>query len=385
MPDNDGLGTETQRITYEDARRVTYEDARRDMDICNACRYCEGFCAVFPAMERRRAFADGDLEFLANLCHNCRGCYYACQYAPPHEFGINLPRVFAELRTESYAHYAWPASLARLFYRNGTVVSVVTALGMAVLLALAFALIAPGTLFGRHPQPGGFYTVIPWAVMTAIAAITFIFALVALWMGAVNFWRATGGGSAANGGAILRAAHDVFTLRNLGGGGGGCNDRSESFSTTRRRFHHAMFYGFLLCFASTCVATFYDHMLGQPAPYPFFSPPVLLGFVGGLGMLVGTGGLIWLKVTGDPEPAAPSLMGPDYAFLFLLGLAAATGLLLLAFRATGAMGTLLALHLGVILALFLLLPYSKFVHGIYRSAALLRNAIEDRAEETHAA
>ena len=39
-------------------------------------------------------------------------------------------------------------------------------------------------------------------------------------------------------------------------------------------------------------------------------------------------------------------------------------------------GMLLAAHLGVILALFLVLPYSKFVHGIYRSAALLRNAAE---------
>ena len=44
------------------------------------------------------------------------------------------------------------------------------------------------------------------------------------------------------------------------------------------------------------------------------------------------------------------------------------------------MGTLLALHLGVILSLFLMLPYSKFVHGIYRSAALLRHALEARRE-----
>ena len=291
-------------------RRETYDDARRDMDICNACRYCEGFCAVFPAMERRRAFADGDLEYLANLCHNCRGCYYACQYAPPHPFGINIPRTFAELRTESYAKYAWPAPLARLFYRNGTVVSVATATGMAVVLALAFALVSPDALFARHAHPGGFYEVIPWGVMTGIAALTFIFALVALAIGARNFWRATGGGSASDARAIAHAAHDVFSLRNLGGGGHGCNDRGEAFSTTRRRFHHAMFYGFLLCFASTCVATFYDHFLGHPAPYPFFSPPVLLGFVGGVGMIIGTSGLVWLKITGDPEPVAPSMMGP---------------------------------------------------------------------------
>ncbi|MEM8843158.1 MAG: 4Fe-4S ferredoxin, partial [Pseudomonadota bacterium] len=64
-------------------------EARRTMEICNACRYCEGYCPVFPAMERRRAFASADLGHLANLCHNCKGCWLACQYAPPHEFGLN--------------------------------------------------------------------------------------------------------------------------------------------------------------------------------------------------------------------------------------------------------------------------------------------------------
>ena len=56
------------------------------MQICNACRYCEGFCAVFPAMTRRLEFAKADIHYLANLCHNCGACLHACQYAPPHEF-----------------------------------------------------------------------------------------------------------------------------------------------------------------------------------------------------------------------------------------------------------------------------------------------------------
>jgi len=43
------------------------------------------------------------------------------------------------------------------------------------------------------------------------------------------------------------------------------------------------------------------------------------------------------------------------------------------------MGTLLAVHLGCVLALFVVMPYSKFVHGIYRGAALLRNAVEQAA------
>ena len=32
------------------------------MTICNACRYCEGYCAVFPAMEKRLTFSDGRHE-----------------------------------------------------------------------------------------------------------------------------------------------------------------------------------------------------------------------------------------------------------------------------------------------------------------------------------
>jgi Fe-S oxidoreductase len=63
--------------------------------VCNACRYCEQYCPVFPAMEERREFARVDLAYLANLCHNCGECLYACQYAPPHEFGINVPRTLA--------------------------------------------------------------------------------------------------------------------------------------------------------------------------------------------------------------------------------------------------------------------------------------------------
>ncbi|MEA7543832.1 hypothetical protein ONO12_26635, partial [Salmonella enterica subsp. enterica serovar Montevideo] len=40
-------------------------------------------------------------------------------------------------------------------------------------------------------------------------------------------------------------------------------------------------------------------------------------------------------------------------------------------RDTSGMGILLALHLGVVMALFLTLPYGKFAHGFFRCAALL--------------
>ena len=355
-------------------------EARRAMEVCNACRYCEGFCAVFPAMELRREFAAGDLNYLANLCHSCRGCYYACQYAPPHEFGINVPKVLAEVRDESYAQYAWPAPLARLYQRNGLVMALAMAAGVGGVLVLALLFQRHGVLFGAQPvAPGlGFYNVIPYRVMVGVASVTFLFSILAMAVGFARFWRDTGGTAAelTRRRPLLQALRDAATLRYLGGGGHGCNDRNESFSTQRRLFHHLMAYGFLLCFASTSVATVYDDVLGWVAPYGFFSLPVLLGTVGGAGLMAGTAGLFWLKLAGDREPQSGKLLGADAGLLLLLMLIAATGLLLLAVRATGAMGVTLAVHLGFVLAFFVTMPYSKFVHAAYRSGALIRHAIE---------
>jgi citrate/tricarballylate utilization protein len=352
------------------------QQARRAMEVCNACRYCEGFCAVFPAMTLRREFSTADIGYLANLCHGCNGCYYACQYAPPHEFGINVPQVLAEVRAETYASNAWPAPLAKLYDRNGLVMAVAMAAGVACVLLLTMMLQGANT-FGVHPVvPGqGFYDVIPKAAMLWTASVTFGFAVIALAVGFARFWREMGG-RGATWPQVRRALHDAATLRYLGGGGHGCNDVGEGFSTERRRLHHLMAYGFLLCFAATSVGAVYDRLLGWVAPYGFFSLPVLLGTVGGAGLVLGCGGLLWLKLAGDQEPRARHLLGADAGLLLLLLLIGVTGLLLLGVRATGAMGVVLAVHLGLVLALFVTLPYSKFVHGAYRVGALIRYGSE---------
>jgi citrate/tricarballylate utilization protein len=365
--------------THPLAASAHVAEARRSMEVCNACRYCESYCAVFPAMAMRRDFSAGDLTHLANLCHGCKGCYHACQYAPPHPFGINLPATFAEIRQESYAAYAWPAAAGRLFERNGTVVAVAMAVFVTLLLVAVAAIKDPAMLYAPQTGPGAFYRIIPLWLMNLLAGGSFLYALLALTMGGIAYWRATGaGGVPISAPPALDAAHDIFTLKNLGGGGHGCNDLDDSFAMLRRRLHHAVFYGFLLCFASTTSGFLAHTFLGWHAPYGLFSVTVLLGTLGGLLLMGGAAGLAWVKTATDPVPVARRLMGGEYALLAILFLIAASGLLLLAVRHTGAMGLLLAFHLGLVLAFFITLPYSKMVHGLYRGLALLRNAIEKR-------
>src|SRR5215471_14001722 len=106
------------------------EEADRLMTVCNSCRYCEGLCAVFPAMVMRRVFADGDLNYLANLCHGCGACYIDCQFSPPHAFDVNVPKTLEEVRAQSWAASAWPAFGAGLFARNLTAISLAAALSV---------------------------------------------------------------------------------------------------------------------------------------------------------------------------------------------------------------------------------------------------------------
>ena len=356
-------------------------EVERVMHVCNACRYCEGFCAVFPAMTRRLQFNRADVHYLANLCHSCGACLHACQYAPPHEFAINVPGAMSQLRTETYEHYAWPPMLGALYRRNGLACAVAAATSLALFLVLAVAL--SGSLFRSGGVPGAnFYAVIPHNTMVLLFGSVFGFALLALGMGCARFWREVSPAeplASGRPGAVAEATADALRLKYLDGGHGeGCNEADDRYTLVRRRFHHLTFYGFLLCLASTSVATAYHYLLGYPAPYPVLSLPVLLGTVGGIGLVIGPAGLWWLSRRRHPLHGAASQRSLDRAFIALLFATSLSGLVLLAWRESAAMPLLLAVHLGIVMALFLTLPYGKFAHGIYRCAALLKFAIEKR-------
>lgn len=342
-------------------------EARRQIEICNACRYCEGFCSVFPAMTRQKAFADGDITQLANLCHNCRGCYYACQYTAPHEFALNIPAALAEVRVQSWERLARPQAFARLFQTHGVAVAGL----LVVVLAWFF-----WALTALKPEIGvGFYAYLAHNTLVAIFVPAFLLPLALMALSLRDYWREVGGGRVRLS-HILSALHSAAAMKNLSGGHGeGCNFEAEDrFSDRRRVFHHLMMYGFLLCFGSTASGTVMHYGLGWEAPYSLLSLPKLLGLPGGLMMVAGAGGLAVLKLRADPALGAARVWGGEMAFILLLGAVALTGLALYVATGTGMVGTLLAIHLATVMVLFLLLPFSKMVHGFFRIAALVAEA-----------
>jgi citrate/tricarballylate utilization protein len=367
--------------TSNQSAEAILSESERVMNICNACRYCEGFCAVFPAMEKRLDFASGDLRYLANLCHDCRECYYACQYSPPHEFQINVPKALSAVRQQSYKDYGWPGFMVNICANPVyTLIMSVVVIPLIFLMAGVLNLGVDGISTAYSDKQGAFYQIVSHSMMAWGFGLVGLFVVLAFIVGWRKFREDTVSGKPEKHSwqDVKRALIDAMQLRYLGSSGDGCTYPDDRPSFLRRWFHHMTFYGFMLCFAATSVATIYHYLFAWVAPYALLSLPVILGTLGGIGLIIGPLGLLYLKWVRDVEPTEPMQTGMDITLLVLLFMISLTGLLLLFLRETSAMGSILLIHLGLIMGLFLTMPYGKFVHGLYRFGALIHYAKEER-------
>lgn len=356
------------------------EEANRTLTICNACRYCEGYCPVFKAITFRRSFDPPDLDYLANLCHQCGACYQACQYAPPHEFSIDVPNALNLLRTDNYARFVWPQQAGKLFQHNPIWFSLITGLCLALLMYLS----SLSTGMDKPVGSGNFYDVISHAVMVTFAGLTFSYSSIAITLATRRYWQTIKEKSPlptswASLGKAIRAS---LTLTHLSKENSvGCPGESDQPSAWKRFCHQLTLWGFLLCFISTCTATAYHYFLGIQAPYPYLSPPVVIGTLGGLMLLAGTSGFMYLKL-GQSRAKQMDQWHLDLTLTASLWLIALTGLALLIFRETSAMPALLVIHLGFVFGFFVTMPYSKMVHGLFRFCSLVLFYIESESPTT---
>jgi citrate/tricarballylate utilization protein len=270
----------------------------------------------------------------------------------------------SKLRVESYESLAWPSLAAVAFRRPWLATCAALAAGLLILAPVARAFTA---------RDADFYSVISHDAMVALFGVVGLFAVVAIAIGQRRFT----GVASLEGLPHRHAVTDALTLKHLHDAGD-CVDAEETRTPWRRWMHHCTFYGFTLCFASTTVAAIYHVFFGWIAPYAYTSLPVVLGTSGGVGLLIGPAGLFLVDRGRDPELTHASERALGNAFLALLFLTSLTGLLLLVLREQPYMPVLLVIHLAIVLALFITLPYGKFVHGIYRAAALMKFRREER-------
>jgi len=297
-------------------------------------------------------------------------------YSPPHEFAVNLPQIMSEVRLESYKAWSWPSFLAGSFRDIGKDI-ILASLSIGLIIALALTPVVPVRLFAVHLGPGSFYAVVPFLAMLLPALGLTLYGS-AVWMiGGVRFWKDTEGELPPIGFRVLaQTAADILNLTWLRGGGRGCYYPKAHASQTRRLYHSLVYYGFLSAAVSTSLAAIYQDILHKLPPYSLTSAPVLFGSIGGVAIIVGVAGLVVLKATSDPKPSHSPSLGLDYLFLIILGLTALSGMFTLLFRESSAMGLILTLHLGLVAALFITVPYGKLVHALYRSLAILRHHLE---------
>jgi citrate/tricarballylate utilization protein len=364
---------------------LVFEEAERQLNICNACRYCEGFCAVFPALERRTVLEDGDISQIANLCHDCRACFDACMYSEPHEFELNVPKALTAVRVEDYRRYVWPRRVPGLLKGWIGVFSVAIIASLVVIL-VAVANVGWSGLTINEAGPHSPYELIPYFPTLAIILVPGIYSFVVMFAAGRAYWREIGGApNGMTGRAVRRAVWYAATLRHMRGGGEDCYyPEDEKPSAGRRHLHSMVMYGFGLCIISTAAAAVMQDGFGIDPPYQVLSVPVITGFFGGVGLVVGCAGLLLLKARSSKVTSFAQMTVKDYGFLVALEFLALTGLLTLFVRHTPAFGIVYLVHLASVALSFGTAPYSKFVHFIYRFLAILRDNLErEDVEKAH--
>ena len=337
-----------------------YAEASRQLQLCNACRYCEGYCAVWEALDRRNEIGRNDVLYFSSLCHDCGQCFTVCPFTEPHEYALNIPKVLGSVRLDSYSANIWPGFLNRLIEYPSVFTSIILALSMTSMFL--FVLITKGTLTGRFTFP---QVVSPFDYRLATLSI-YAFVLVLWIIEGHRYWSEINHGYKQKTGlsAILGGLSDAFGHENFKGGGAGCTYPDSKIRNFRLIFHPMVLFGFLIALVSI---SFY------PAFGLLFRMVYLLGSAM---MFFGSAGLMYGRTRSDRTGENPEMRKIDLPFTILLNLGGLTGIILVVFYGSGFDWSVFLIHDALIFTLFLLAPFGKFIHPVFRILALIKNRTE---------
>ena len=303
------------------------------------------------------------------LCHQCATC---TAYCPRDAKPASL---MAALRDYSISHYAVPGFLGQ-------------ALGDPKYLPLLFAL--PTLIF---------LAVLAWlGHLTALPEGRIVYSrfMPILYIEAIFVAAMTLSGLAALGGGV-RYLQGLNRQMGRNGHGPGqalvptllailrhrkfreCEAHPVGIRETYKRHLHtthlAVFYGFLGLVVTTTSVGIGIYAFGYLTPWPLWHPVKILGNVSGLAV-IGALVVFGYRRIADKEQAGKSTYS-DWLFLDILLLTTLTGFLSELFRLADLPGLaypIYFIHLDFVFFLLVYIPYSKFAHVVYRTAAMLHAA-----------
>jgi quinone-modifying oxidoreductase, subunit QmoC len=358
-----------------------------DLKKCFQCATCSVVCELstgdrpFPRKEmiwaqwglKDRLVSDPDLW----LCHRCNDCITKCPR------GARPGDVMAALRQQAVMHYSVPRSLGPWMNR----LSVLPLLLLVPALLLGLALLVRGPLenvLPFKPEHAFYAQLFPhWLLIGFFSFFSGVAFLVAA-VGGLRFWQAMSAADRAAGEvnpAVGWVESLIRTLKSLG------SHRKFSQCTSAsslRVVHLLIFYGFVALFIVTIWAVidlYVNPLVGISSLYPFglLHPLKILANLGCIMLIAGCVMAIRDHLA-DDQPAGKTTAF-DWIFVGELLAVGISGLIVEVFRFAHLYAPSLALryaaytiyfiHLVLVFALLIYLPYSKFAHILYRMIALV--------------
>jgi len=347
-----------------------------DLTVCYQCGTCSVVCPIstpdnpFPRKEmvwvqwglRERLMADAAVW----LCHQCGTCSTYCpRDARPAD-------VMAALRDYSITHYAVPKFLGHAL-SEPRCLPLLFAIPTLVFLALL------GWLGHLTALPAGrivFSKFMPISYLEGIFGAAVGLAVLAALTGGVRYWRTlttqgdSGGNRAA--GSLLSVLLEILSHANFARCETNRAGTRNTYKAHLHRTHLVVFYGFLGLVVTTASVGVGIYGFGYLTPWPLWHPVKILGYTSGAAVLVAC--LVFGYRRFRDKPKAGKSTYSDWLFLGVLFLTTLTGFLASWLRLAGlpaAAYWTYFIHLVFVFFLLVYVPYSKFAHLVYRTAAML--------------
>ncbi len=351
------------------------EDLRKCMQCATCSSVCEILAAESPGPRKEMLWAQWGLRdrLMSDpdpwLCHQCGDCTRRCPR------GARPSDVMAALRREHIIHHSSPRWFGRWANRPVNVL-VIVAGALVVLLGASSMWQALGATSFELSLTGPravfpFWNGLPHWLLGSLFGALLAFDMAVLVRGASTFWRSM---SAADGrprgrpiGSSLRAVLSRIVFH---------DDFAACATNQVRRRHHLFVVfgcGALVLTSFWAVTARWNPLLaGTVYPFALWSPWKILANLGGASLLLGTSLMLWERWR-RPESSGAT-RSSDWillALLLLIGLSgfASEGLHWL--RVEPLRHAVYLVHLALVFALILLVPYSKLAHVVYRTVAMV--------------